>query len=127
MRSPHAVVALLLAVAPIASACHGDSVEGQYLVQIGGSPARGHDIIRDSGCAACHTVPGVREARGVLGPPLTSFGRRGYIAGRLPNRPTNLVRWIYDPPDVDPETVMPRIGLSRQQATDVAAYLYTLR
>jgi len=42
--------------------------------QIAGADARrGRELIRDVGCAGCHTVPGVREARGNVGPPLTRF------------------------------------------------------
>lgn len=49
------------------------------------------------------------------------------IAGELPNSPANLVRWIKDPKSVEPGTDMPDLGLTDQQARDVAAYLYTLR
>jgi len=89
--------------------------------------ARGKQIIRDTGCGACHTVPGIRGATGLVGPPLNVFSRRAYIAGRLANTPENLVRWIMNPHEVDPETVMPALGLNEQQARDVAAFLYTLR
>ena len=84
-------------------------------------------MIRDSGCGACHTIPGVPGAAGLVGPPLTAFGRRGYIAGRVSNNRSNLVRWLIDPRTVDPMTVMPRVGLSDQQARQAAAYLYTLK
>lgn len=49
------------------------------------------------------------------------------IAGELPNTPDNLVRWIKDPKLVEPGTAMPDLGLSDEQARDVAAYLYTLQ
>jgi cytochrome c2 len=125
----HARAAVLVAAlaGAASAACHGETVEAAYRVETGGSPARGHDIIRDSGCAACHTVPGVRGANGLVGPPLILFARRGFIAGRVSNNPSNLVRWLFNPRDIDPETVMPRVGLSQQQARDVAAYLYTLK
>jgi len=63
----------------------------------------------------------------VFGPPLTSFGDRTYIAGNFPNVPKNLVHWIMAPQMMKPKTAMPDLGLSEQQARDVAAYLYTLR
>jgi cytochrome c1 len=119
-----AVIAIAI---PASAGCHGETVEAAYVVQTGGRAAVGHDLIRDTGCTACHTIPGVRGADGVVGPPLTAFGRRGYIAGRVSNNPSNLVRWLSDPREIDPETVMPRVGLSPQQARDVAAYLYTLQ
>jgi len=49
------------------------------------------------------------------------------IAGELPNVPDNLVRWIMNPPAIEPGTAMPDLGLSKQQARDIAAYLYTLQ
>lgn len=93
----------------------------------GGDPERGAAVIREAGCGACHTIPGVDGAGGLVGPPLTSWSRRSYIAGALPNSPENLVRWIADPPSVEPGTAMPDLDLSREEARDVAAYLYTLR
>jgi cytochrome c len=75
----------------------------------------------------CHTIPGIYTARGVVGPPLYFFGRRTMVAGELPNTPENLVRWLRNPPGVEPGTAMPNLGLSDQQAQDIAAYLYTLQ
>ncbi len=53
----------------------------------GGDPARGADLITSYGCGTCHVVPGVRGADGLVGPPLTSFRRRQYIAGVFDNSP----------------------------------------
>jgi cytochrome c1 len=83
-------------------------------------------VIREFGCGTCHAIPGVRGARGTVGPPLVTWSRRTYIAGTLPNAPENLVRWVLDPPSIQPATAMPRLGLNERQARDVAAYLYTL-
>lgn len=49
---------------------------------------------------------------------------RGYLAGRLPNEPENLVRWIMDPPAIDPATVMPNSGVTPEDARHLVAYLY---
>lgn len=92
----------------------------------GGDAERGAALIRALGCGACHDVPGIRGSRGVIGPPLDAFARRGFIAGRLPNTPANLVRWLEDPPAVDPQTAMPALDMTAADARDVAAYLYTL-
>lgn len=120
-------IAVALWVAATAAACSGGRTESVYMAASGGDVARGQQIIREKGCGACHTVPGIRGAKGLVGPPLNVFSRRAYIAGRLANTPENLVRWIMNPHDVDPETVMPALGLNEQQARDVAAYLYTLQ
>jgi cytochrome c2 len=93
----------------------------------GGDPATGRHLMREFGCAGCHTIPGVPGATGQVGPQLTRLGKRVYIAGVLPNTPDNLARWIVDPKAFSPRTAMPRTGISPGQARDVAAYLYNLQ
>jgi len=93
----------------------------------GGSAQRGAERIAQYGCAACHTVPGVKNANGNVGPPLTRFGDRTYIAGMLANTPPNLIRWIREPQTVIPGNAMPNMGVSENDARDIAAFLYTLR
>ena len=93
----------------------------------GGDAPRGVLVIETYGCGSCHTIPGVRNANGLVGPPLLWWSRRSFIAGELPNTPENLVRWIRSPQSVEARTAMPTLGLSDQQARDAAAYLYTLR
>lgn len=92
----------------------------------GGDAARGRTLIVAFGCAHCHTVPGVRQATGNVGPPLTRFADRTFVAGMLRNEPDNLLRWLRQPQSVVPGNAMPDMGLSDQQARDIAAYLYTL-
>ncbi|MET8835499.1 c-type cytochrome [Micromonospora sp. NPDC004540] len=91
-----------------------------------GRPDRGAKLIAQYGCGSCHTVPGVDRAGGLVGPPLTRFGARSYIAGELPNNADNLRRWITDPQAVEPGTAMPNLGVSAIDAQDIAAYLFTL-
>ena len=93
----------------------------------GGDPAAGARAIRTYGCPACHVIPGIKSAVGSVGPPLTGMASRHFIAGVLPNTPDNMVKWIEDPPKVDSLTAMPKLGVSRETARDIAAYLYTLR
>ena len=78
------------------------------------------------GCGTCHVIPGVRGARGHVGPPLTDFALRQYIAGAVPNEPAMLVRWIQNPQSIEPGTVMPPLGVNDADARHIAAYLYTL-
>lgn len=92
-----------------------------------GDPARGKSTILAASCGACHVIPGVANAEGMVGPPLDHFARRTIVAGVLPNTPGNLVQWIRYPQSVVPGNAMPNMGLSDAQAHDVAAYLYTLR
>ena len=91
----------------------------------GGDAARGEVLLFAFGCGACHIIPGVVGASGTIGPPLDGFGRRVYIAGKLPNRPENLLRWIQDPQGVEPGTAMPNLLVSDDEARHMAAYLYT--
>ncbi len=91
-----------------------------------GDPVRGRQLIEDYGCGSCHTIPGVRTADGLVGPPLTQFGRRTYIAGSLVNSADNLRRWIRDPQGVEPGTAMPDLGVDETDAEDIAAYLLSL-
>lgn len=91
-----------------------------------GRPDRGAELISRYGCGSCHTIPGVNRADGLVGPPLTRFGARSYIAGQLPNNADNLRRWVSDPQAVEPGTAMPNLGVTAIDAQDIAAYLYTL-
>lgn len=92
-----------------------------------GDPARGRDLIIRVGCGACHRIPGVLEADGNVGPPLDQLGRRQYIAGVLHNTPDNLALWIRFPQSVMPGNAMPQLGVTKDDARDIVAYLETLR
>lgn len=124
---------LVITVIPVAlsivslAGCTGGRTVFAYAIPTGGNEQRGKDVIANYGCGSCHTIPGIRGAEGMVGPPLILFGRRTYIAGEVPNTPQNLVSWLRDPPSIEAGTAMPKLGLSEQQARDVAAYLYTLR
>jgi cytochrome c2 len=93
----------------------------------GGDPGRGPALIRRYGCSACHVVPGVRGADGKVGPSLEGIAGRVYLAGRLPNTPDNLLKWIRDPQGIERGNAMPNLGVTESDARDIAAYLYTLR
>ncbi len=116
---------MILLVASVG--CEGGKKTNVYAVYTGGDWHRGAQVIDQFRCGACHIIPGIHDADGLVGPPLMKFGRRTYIGGELPNQPENLVRWIKSPQSVEPGTAMPTLGLSDQQARDAAAYLYTLR
>ena len=119
--------ALLSAV--ILAACAGtDDHAPQTVVVIpGANIERGKQLVMSHNCVACHTIADLPDATGRVGPPLTGFAERVLIAGELPNEPNNLVRWIMNPSAVEPRTVMPNMGLTSDEARDVAGYLYTLK
>jgi cytochrome c len=93
----------------------------------GGDVARGARAISTYGCGSCHMISGIRDAQGMVGPPLTAFGRRTILAGRVPNTPGSLEQWIRTPQEIDPGTAMPDLGVTEPDARDIAAYLLSLR
>ena len=124
--------ALLLAGATGAAGLFGAACrdasgnEGAFVVP-GGDADRGKTAIAMYGCGSCHTIPGIRTAKGTVGPPLFFWSKRTYIAGQVPNKPDFLIRWIEAPQTIEPGTAMPNLGVSEGTARDIAAYLYTLR
>jgi cytochrome c len=107
--------------------CQSNEVERQAAAMTGGDPHRGEAAISRYGCSTCHVIPGIKGADALVGPPLTKMGSRSYVAGVLPNTPDNMIRWLENPPAVDHLTAMPNLGVTDQDARDMASYLYTLR
>jgi len=87
---------------------------------------RGKLALTQYACHACHMIPGITGSRIHIGPPLAGIASRTLIAGKLPNTPDNLARWIRAPQGVDPRTAMPAMGVTERDARDIAAYLGTL-
>ncbi|HET6830782.1 MAG TPA: c-type cytochrome [Solirubrobacterales bacterium] len=93
----------------------------------GGDPDRGERLVEEYGCDACHTLPGIASTNKYVGPPLDDFATERFIAGDEPNRLDVLIRWIMNPQRIEPGTLMPNLGVSRADARDIAAYLYSDR
>jgi cytochrome c len=115
---PSACPALLLACATLLA------IPG--LARAEDAVERGRDLLVQYRCGSCHTIPGVPGSRGQVAQPLDGWRHRVYIAGRLPNRPDVLERWIVAPQSLVPGTWMPSMGVSPDHARDMARYLYTL-
>ena len=88
-----------------------------------GDAARGLRLLTQYQCGSCHAIPGVPAARGIHGPTLQAFGKRSYIAGRVPNFPETLAQWMVAPASLVPDTPMPSMGVSPEDARHMAAYL----
>ena len=116
-----AFVAALATAASTAACARESGVEVH-----GGNAAHGADLLRGYTCGGCHIIPGVSAADGQVGPPLTDWASRSYIAGAVWNTPENLIRWIVDPASIEPGTSMPDMGVREDQARHMAAYLFTL-
>ena len=91
-----------------------------------GDPVRGAALIEAYGCGTCHSVPGVRGANGLVGPPLDHMGSRSYLGGQLANTGPTMQDWIRNPQRYAPGTAMPDLGVTEVDARDIAAYLFTL-
>ena len=129
IRLSFAILAMALLLEGLG--CERYSNEGAYRqasrITGGGNPSTGKETIRRYGCQGCHSIPGIRDASGVVGPPLDHLAQRVYLAGELPNTTENLMHWIQRPHEVHPRTAMPEMGVTDQDARDIAAYLYTLK
>jgi putative membrane protein len=119
------VLTIVVAVVGLSSCDRASGDNGYQLTD--SDPERGRTAIRKYGCGSCHDIPGVSGAVGMVGPPLGTIAQRVFIAGVLSNEPDNMIRWIENPPGVDPKTAMPYMGVTPRDARDIAAYLYTLR
>lgn len=127
-RRHFAAVAILVVLGT--SACSDANrrrIEAEAAALTGGSPSRGVTSMQRYGCGSCHSIPGVRGASSLVGPPLKGISQRMYLAGVVANTPENMIRWIMSPPSIDSLTAMPEMGVSERDARDIAAYLYTLR
>jgi len=129
MSARPAAVLLIVACTGLSSFLTGcnDGAQQSAAALTGGDPGRGRVVILKYGCGSCHTIAGISSAHGLVGPPLSNIGVRMYIAGVLPNTPDNIVQWIRNPKQVDEKTAMPVLGVSAPEATDMAAYLYSIR
>jgi cytochrome c len=108
-------------------ACGPAADAGAGVGAAGGDAARGQQLLARYHCGTCHTIPGVAAARGRFAASLEAFGRRSYIAGRVANEPSMLARWIAKPASIVPGTLMPDMGVSPEDARDIAAYLGQLK
>ena len=124
MRTELAVMAMLF-WAVVQSGCGNQSARAAAAMT-GGDPARGLAAIFHYGCGSCHTIKGIANARGLVGPPLSGLRNRTFVAGMLTNTPDHLTHWIEAPKTVNPRTAMPQLGVSAHDALDIAAYLYSL-
>ena len=107
------LIALLPLIGLAACAGHGDDYR------------QAKALIADR-CAACHVVPGVAGAMGMVGPSLAGIARQQVLAGHFENRPDVMIRWLMHPQAMLPGNAMPEVGLTRAQAATLTTYLYTL-
>ncbi len=106
---------------------------------------QGWGLFESKGCVGCHTIRGTTAA-GEVGPDLTHFGSRITIAANAlhkgqedvtfsqffanpvkDNDLVNLEKWLANPPDVKPGSLMPALGLSINETNTLASFLESLK
>ena len=93
-----------------------------------GNAERGKLLAAQYGCNVCHIVPGVEGPQGTLGPSLEGVASRPAISyNAVQNTPDNLVKYIQNPPAMNPQSTMPALGIVDADVKDIAAYLLTLK
>ncbi len=102
-----------------------------------GDPERGRRLVKSVGCMGCHAIerdevkPDVLQARnrGEAPDPVAWERRFGPDLSRIGSkaRPEWIYQWIQNPRQYNPDTRMPSLRLTPQEALDITAYLTTLK
>ncbi|MCS6861117.1 MAG: c-type cytochrome, partial [Abditibacteriales bacterium] len=80
--------------------------------------AAGKKLFESVGCLACHSLSG-KKGEGDFAPNLARIGEK--------MRYDYMVSWLMDPKKHQPNGLMPSLRLTRQEASNIAAYLTTQR
>ena len=78
-------------------------------------------------CTGCHTIQGMPEAQGKVGPELTHQASNSLIVDVLPNTEENLKKYLKDPAGVRPGALMPNQYLTDSEIDALVAFLRTLK
>src|SRR4051812_41324026 len=124
-RRPRARLLLAWVCSTLLAGC--DPSPGQGPPNFSGDVKRGMALVEYYGCGGCHLIPQISDAKGNVGPPLLHVGTRTYLAGFISNSPENMALWIQDPQKALPGNAMPQMGITSQEARDIAAFLHTLK
>lgn len=89
--------------------------------------AQGKYLVRYYGCETCHEIPEIDDVRGSVGGSLKHIASKYFLAGQLPNSPENLRRWIQHPHSINPQTLMPEMNVTDDDAAEIAVFLETLQ
>jgi mono/diheme cytochrome c family protein len=92
-----------------------------------GQVAHGKQLLTERGCVGCHQVSGAGvgappHVEGAPSPRTTQLAPDLRFA-RERSEPAALERWLLDPQQVKRDAVMPKLGLSPEDARDLAAFL----
>lgn len=84
-----------------------------------GSVANGKKLFKETGCMACHGIDDVTSHHADFGPDLSGTGSK--LSSSF------VYTWIRNPRHFNPETRMPSLRLTSQEASDITAYLMSKR
>ncbi len=87
----------------------------------------GRSLFISKACTGCHTIKGMPEAQGKVGPELTHQAGNSLIGDVLPNTDENMKEWLKDPSTVKPGTIMPNQNLKDSEINALVAFLRTLK
>lgn len=90
---------------------------------VSGNKEKGKELIASVGCMGCHGVEGFeadsKSIAAYAGPYLTGTGSKVDVNW--------LVSWLKKPSHYQPDSIMPSFRLSNSEASDIAAYLMSLK
>jgi cbb3-type cytochrome oxidase cytochrome c subunit len=91
----------------------------------GGNAAAGEQIVETVGCFGCHAVGPIEENANQS----QTRRKHGFNLANQGSKvtPTWLYNWVKDPAQVWPETKMPSLRLTDEEAANVTAYLASLK
>jgi len=102
-----------------------------------GDARRGRSLVKSIGCMGCHAIESddvpaeILQARdvGKAADPIAWERRFGPDLSRIGSKakPEWIYQWIMNPRQYNPETRMPSLRLTSQEALDITAYLTTLK
>jgi len=84
-------------------------------------PQTGVQLFVNKGCYGCH-----KKYSSVGCPTLVGFSERSLIAGRVPNTPDNLRKWLKNPASIKRGSRMPNLGLTDQEVEVLIIYIQSL-
>ncbi len=87
----------------------------------------GRALFISMACTGCHTIQGMPEAQGKVGPELTHQASNSLIVDVLPNTEENLKKYLKDPAGVKPGALMPNQYMTDSEIDALVAFLRTLK
>ncbi len=91
------------------------------------SDEKGKSLFISKACTGCHTIQGIPEAQGKVGPELTHQASNPLIVDVFPNTEENLKKYLKDPAAAKPGALMPNQYLTDSELEALVAFLRTLK